>query len=431
MGRMQRRRKRRTPFAAYSALVFNAVLLAAPFVGAQAALSAYGGAGRGYDTNADTLEATRKAIDDRFARIARSSELAPREAWAGLIRGELDTGNIQAVRGLLLAAPAMLEGEDAAALKARVAVSDASGEDGLIDAAVAYLPADVQAEYERQSEAVAFYLRPASAPQGALDAASRDEPGDGVGQLADASTLPDEPRATGFSVLGDTRDLALQAARWVRGDPIDEFAFVLSGIGLSVRDPSAQQGASIVLSARRAQKLDPEFALYLERRLFAAADPQRLKQTLSGAFQSEFGYGTSGISAVESAFRARSGGTDIGTLLQDFRIIDDIARETSPVSAVTLLAQVRNASDLRRARLVAHAGGDRAVALALHDRGELLDTAKMVVNWSPKLRDQLVLLGVCFGGLLLLSITVMWRSLVRDRPKRRSAVYRLEEVARF
>jgi hypothetical protein len=277
---------------------------------------------------------------------------------------------------------------------------------------------------------VDFFLRDASAAQtpASLEASASAEPA----PIEDLALETDAgPVAAGFTVLGDMRDLALQAARWVRGEPIDEFAFVLSGVGLTLADAAAQQGASVVLSARRAQKLDPGLDLYLERRLFVAADPQRLKQQLSGVFQSDFGYGASGAEAVEAAFRAEVTRAEIASLLQDFRLINDIAEETSPVSAIALLSQVRTGADLRRARLVAHAGGDRAVALALHDRGELLDTARMVIRWSPDLRNQLLLLGACLVILALLAVSVMWRSLVRDRPKRRSAVYRLEEVARF
>ena len=39
---MNRRLKRRLPFAAYAALIFNAAICLAPFIGARAVSSAYG-----------------------------------------------------------------------------------------------------------------------------------------------------------------------------------------------------------------------------------------------------------------------------------------------------------------------------------------------------------------------------------------------------
>ena len=84
-------------------------------------------------------------------------------------------------------------------------------------------------------------------------------------------------------------------------------------------------------------------------------------------------------------------------------------------------------SDLRRARLVAQAGGDRAVALAHYDGDNLLDTARTA--------DHLEQRAAPSGGrpcrlpLLLgfMALSVFWRSFTRDRPKKRSAVYLMDE----
>ena len=111
-------------------------------------------------------------------------------------------------------------------------------------------------------------------------------------------------RPPGSSILGDLRDLSLQAADWARQDRIDEFAFTLAGVGLILADPEAREGASIALSARRSQTLDPEFELYLERKLFDAVPPEELKKVLEGEFQSDYGYGTTGPAVVESVFKS-------------------------------------------------------------------------------------------------------------------------------
>jgi hypothetical protein len=89
---------------------------------------------------------------------------------------------------------------------------------------------------------------------------------------------------------------------------------------------------------------------------------------------------------------------------------------------------VRDGSDLLRARLVAQAGGNRAVALARYDGEHLLETARTVITWNNALRMQLAGLGACLLLLAFIAMNVLWKSFTRDKPKRRSAVYALDEV---
>jgi hypothetical protein len=415
---MTRRRKRRSPFAAYAALTFNLAICVAPFLAAKAVVTAYSAGPTTEEAAPETLAATRDAIEARFARIAASKGPDAREAWAELVRAELETGDIAAVNGLLLAAPAMLEREEAAALQARIAVMDGSGDEAVIQAAAAYLPEDVQIAYERRATSLASLFQNSASDADPQDANPVRLPGPDVA----------DDRAE-FSTLGDLRDLALMAARWAREDRFDEFAFVLSGVGLVLADPEAREGASVLMSARRADRLDPDFALSLERKLFQAAPPQKLKRMLEAEFEGEYGYATNGPAVVESVFREGVDAGALASLLRDLRVIQDIAEHTSPASAVAILSQVRNAGDLNRARLVADAGGDRAVALAKYDGAQLLDAARTVVRWTLELRLQLAAFLLCLGVLIAVALHVFWRSVRRNAPVRRSAIYALEEAA--
>jgi hypothetical protein len=416
---MNRRLKRGTPFAAYAALIFNAALCVAPFIGARAVSIAYGDDRPQYEASPAALAATLQAMDARFTHLATAGDGSPREVWAQYVREELEAGDAAGVRGFLLAAPAMLKGADGESLKARLAVADGGGEQTLVDAALTYLPEDVQEAYEKHNAPpiASVFQNAAPAPPAAA------KPGDAT---------PDDDLAQGdatrtFRVLGDMRDLARTAANWVHEAKIDEFAFTLAGVGLTVADAESREGASLALSARRAQRLDPKFEAYLQRKLYAAASPARIKHALSGEFQGEFGY-VANTPVLERVFRTSVDSAALASLESDLKVIRDISHETSPLSTVALLSQVKDGGDLRRALLVARAGHDRAVALARYDGENFLDTARIVVRWSNDLRLRLLGLIACMLLLGAISLNVAWRSFRRNVSRRRSAVYALDEV---
>jgi hypothetical protein len=427
---MNRRRKRRLPFAAYAALIFNAAICISPFIAARAISTAYGDKRPAFEATSEALTATRQAIDARFQRLASNGNGSPREVWSGLVRDELEAGNMATVNGLMLAAPAMLGPGDGDALKERISVSDMTGEAAVVDAALAYLPEDVQDAYQRRTASI-LSMFSNNAPGAAVkDAAAKDGAKDAGDQTAQLASAEEDTGHAEFNILGDLRDLAFQAARWSRSDRIDEFAFTLAGTALTLADPEAREGASIILSARRAQRLDPDFELYLERKLFEAAQPQELKRLLEGEFQNEYGISAKGASVIESVFKSSADREALESFFADLRIVRDIARDTSPISAVAILSQVKDGADLRRAQLVAQAGGDRAVALARYDGDHLLDTARTTINWNNALRMQLASLLACFALLGIIAMSVFWKSVTRDRPKKVSAVYLMDEPAR-
>lgn len=432
------RKRKGPPFGAASAFLFNLTLVTAVFVAAGATSRAFSGPSSVFETNAETIAATSRAINARFARLGRDAGGEDsREAWASIVASELEAGDFANARGLLLAAPAMLTGADGQSLRARLEVTEAGAEPA-IAAALTYLPAEAQDAYRRLETPIAARIAPQPA-----EAEDREAPsatpvaavgagGSGwlnAGRVTPSAETPVDA-APAFSVLGDPRDLAMTAARWRRGDPVDEFAFFLSGVGRTLSDVAAQEGASLVLSAHRANRLNPRYALSLSRRLFQTASTEDVAAALlrreeSGELQTEFGY-VAGGPVVEAAFREVARGA--GPLAADLRLISSISGDTTPAAAVSILGVVESSSDLRRARLVTEAGGERAVALARLDPEGFLDAAQRVVNWSNPLRLQIAGLAACGALLILLSFNLLVRSLARHRPVQRSAVYRISET---
>jgi hypothetical protein len=151
---MKHRRKRRIPFAAYAALIFNGALCATPFMAAHLISQAYGDKRPAFQTTPEAITATRQAMDDRFEAISLTEDAAPRDVWSDLVRTALEEREMARVRGLLLSASAMLDGKDGEALRARIAVADGGGDDAMLQAALAYLPYDVQDAYERQTKSI-------------------------------------------------------------------------------------------------------------------------------------------------------------------------------------------------------------------------------------------------------------------------------------
>ena len=177
---MKSRRKRRLPFAVYAALTFNLAICVTPFIAARAISTAYGDKRPAYEATSEAISATRQAMDNRFAKLAANGEGEARDVWSSYVREQLEANNMSAVEGLLQAAPAMLDGADGAALKARVAVADDTGEHAVLSAAVVYLPEDVQDEYERRRSAspLAMFKNSAlgAAAEGAKPAVAQPRP---------------------------------------------------------------------------------------------------------------------------------------------------------------------------------------------------------------------------------------------------------------
>lgn len=427
---MNRRRKRRLPFAAYAALIFNGALVATPFMAAHMISQAYGGNKPAYQTTPDAIAATREAMDERFKQISLKDEATPRQVWSDLVRKSLEEREMPRVRGLLLGAPAMLNQEDGAALSERIRVSSAGGDEAAIQAALSYLPDDVQDEYERRTQSIVSIFS-ASAPASALPNAAPPSATTAVATSAPASIQADDgddgPRIA-TNRLGDLRQHTMAAVGWANDDNTDVPAFLLSGIGLILADPEAREGASVAMSTLRMRTQAPvPFKSYLSKRIEEVVPVDEMKKLLSAELRNELRYTPEAEAVVERVFKTAIDRQKLEPLLAEFRILREIARDTSVEGAIAIVSKVKDGVDLRAAGLVAAAGGDRAVALDHFDGDNLLSTARTVVPWTTALKIQLAGVAACLLLLAFVAMTTFWKSFRRNKPRKKSAVYLMEE----
>lgn len=419
---MNRRRKRRLPFAAYAALIFNAALCITPFMASHVMSTAYGDKRPAFQATPEAITATRQAMDTRFQQISSRPDKASREVWAEMVRTSLEEKEMRRVRGLLLGAPAMLDGKDGDALRARIAVASGSGEDALIDAAVAYLPEDLQDEYDRRTttlQSIFTASAPASAVPGASPAATTSL------AVARGNDAPVE-----LNRLGDLPQHTRTAVGWANDDHTDVTSFLLSGIGLILADPEARAGASVAISTFLTRKEGAvPFKLYLQKRIEDVVPVAEMKRLLAAEFRNEVGYTPRNAEVVDRVFRTSIDKEKLEPLLAEFRILREIAQDTSNESAVAIISRIKDRADVNRAQLVARAGGDRVVPLADYDGENLLDTARTTVTWTNALRMQVAGLLACLALLGFVAMSVFWKSFTRDKPKKVSAVYLMDDYS--
>ncbi len=424
---MNRRRKRRLPFAAYAALIFNAAICVTPFLASHVMSTAYGNKRPAYQATPEAITATRQAMDTRFLEISTRPDKASREVWAEMVRTSLEEKEMRRVRGLLLGAPAMLDGKDGEALRARIAVADGAGEEALIDAAVAYLPEDLQDEYDRRTTALQSIFTasaPASAVPGAVPAVATTP-----GSAALAVAREGDSRVE-LNRLGDLPQHTRTAVGWANDDHTDVTSFLLSGIGLILADPEARAGASVAISTflTRKEGVVP-FKLYLQNRIEDVVPVAEMKRLLAAELQNEVGFTPKNAEVVARVFKTTIDKAKLEPLLAEFRILREIAQDTSDESAVAIISRIKDRADVNRAQLVARAGGDRVVPLADYDGENLLETARTTVTWTNALRMQVAGLLACLALLAIVAVSVLWKSVTRDKPKKVSAVYLMDDYS--
>jgi len=425
---MNRRRKRRLPFAAYAALIFNGALCAAPFMAAHLVSSAYGDRPTAFETTPEALAATRLAMDERFQLISAGEEAEPREVWSDLVRNSLEQEEMPLVRGLLLGAPAMLGAPDGEALRARIEkVAKGVDDEAVLLAAVSYLPGEVQETYLNFNQGGPRFTAAATADvvaKATPSVALPDAP-----EPVDVTTPTPAERRVAINRVGDIRGLTDTAVDWANDDTIDLHAFLLSGIALIMADSEAREGASVAMPALRARTQSPvPFKAYLTRRIEDVVNVDEMKRLLSAELHFETGYTPDATAVVEKAFRSTVDREKLDVLLNEFKILREIALDTSFEAAIAIVGRVQGGVDLRAARLVAAAGGERAVALEHFDGENLLETARTVIPWTNALRLQAAGLAACLALLGFVALTTFWKSFRRNRPVKKSAVYLMEET---
>lgn len=349
-----------------AALVFNASLLMLPFAGASLLRSATAPDLIDYTPTPATIQRTEAALANEARRFAAPGGAeAKRAQWNNLIAREMSEGDVAAARGFALNAYALLGGADAGKVRRQATPADS-------DAALlqSTLPL-IEPSFARQRFRAVI--------------------GGGEDNAA-------------FDVLGDPRETAATAQRWLAGEPVDLFLFTLGGATLPAAGAPADDvrlGASVIKIAKNGAHLSPAFAALVERKVSAAVPVERLHAELAAAFQNPEVVVDEGAAAA-LAFRRAVDREAYAALTADLAHIGAAARAASPAGAAQLLAHVRDSRDLRRLELLAVATGERAVAVGKRSpAGLVLNAAKGAIRWSERLIGDLLAVALAAIGALI------------------------------
>ncbi len=382
---MAKRRKttdRRTDWM--RAVVFNSLLILMPVVAFQILRTAYAGQTYFEEPTMDAIAQTKRNIDRAFVSLAPAGEAAREQFWLERITRELDAGDVPAARGFVIAAPEMLGREASKALMAAAAAEPLGSEDARIEAAAARkLPAELAQRYEDARQSELRTTDPPAPPTETSDAGTISAP------------RPDNDKR--FTLLGTYPDLVNRTQRWIDGDAVDTTDLKIVGLGLIAAETATQandariRAASILRSAHRSRRLTDEFSVYIDEQLNIALPDDRLRPRAEEALK---GLETTDVKVerIKEAFTSAIDSGGLRKLERELAHIDQIGKQTSPGAAIHVLELVNDGGDLRRARLVADAGGDRMIALIKESGPVVLSHADMSVNWTARVILQIMAL---------------------------------------
>lgn len=396
------------------AVVFNALLLLIPVLGAQTITGAFSQSGLGDAPTIEALDTTRQNMDDAFeAMIPRGAD--QKAFWNDLVERELVEKDLSAARGYLLAAPIMLDRETVKAIEAAAKSERRGSEDErLARAAIRFLSDDAQARYES-----------ATMPMGRAESYEEDiaetpDTAAPAGELNEQDIAGTEASVTAsLGVLGSYKDLADNSKRWISGDRVDTVILKLTALALRSADSESRasvatiEAASILKSARRARRLTKEFQSLLEEHTQQVFPDDALKPALGEALA---GLAKASVRAkrVKAAYEATLVQDGMGGLQSDLDQISRIGTLTSKAGAVTLLEYVETGTDLRKARLLTEAGGDRAIALTKQSGARALRYADAGIVWNNQIT--LKVMGLTAAAMAL--FWAMFATFLQVRPRR-------------
>nr|WP_321359554.1 hypothetical protein [uncultured Hyphomonas sp.] len=396
------------------------MLILIPVIGAEVLGAAFSGSAFSDTPGIEAIDQTRKNMDEAFASFAPRNPSDRYEFWYDVVDRELSQRDVAAAHGFLLAAPQMLDRKD---VKELMVAADAErldrADDRLTAAALRKLPTAISLKYEE-----------AQVSERVVDVQSGlvDTPTPVAADAGEAS--PDGPEVevsseraateSRFRLLGTFQDLAENSERWVHGDRVDEIALKITAIGLLEAETADGlsdaniRAASILKSALRSRRLTDNFQDYLSDRVNAALPDSKLRPALETAL-GELTTIDVRTERVKAAFIDSIDARGLQRLETDLEQIDRIGLLTSPAAAVTLIEQVQDSSDLRRVRLIAEAGGDRAVALVKQSGPGALRIADTGVRWTIQMVLQVM--GMTAAGLALIFVT--WSTFRRNIRKKK------------
>ncbi|HAE27147.1 MAG TPA: hypothetical protein DCG58_08300 [Hyphomonas adhaerens] len=402
------------------AVVFNSMLILLPVIGAQVLGAAFSGSAFSDSPGIEAIDQTRKNMDEAFASFAPRNPSDRYEFWYDVVDRELSQRDVAAAHGFLLAAPQMLDRKD---VKELMVAADAErldrADDRLTAAALRKLPTAISLKYEEAQVSE----RVVDVQSGLVETPVIDAADAGDAPLAGPEVEVSSERAateSRFRLLGTFQDLAENSERWVRGDRIDEVALKITAIGLLEAETADGlsdaniRAASILKSALRSRRLTDDFQDYLSARVNAALPDSDLRPALEAAL-GELTTIDVRTERVKAAFIDSIDARGLQRLETDLEQIDRIGLLTSPAAAVTLIEQLEDSADLRRVRLIAEAGGDRAVALVKQSGAGALRIADTGVRWTIQMVLQVM--GMTAAGLALIFVT--WSTFRRNIRKKK------------
>ena len=405
------------------AFVFNSLLLLIPLLAVKALAATMPDETYLEDRSASVLAEARRSMDETFSNIPNDNN-TQREHWASLVNAQLEARNMSAARGFLLAAPQMLSSDDARAILAAAQADPSGNEDErLLRASLLFLPNYVREGYETSTRPRGQDLieTPEAIP-------ARVETVDG-GLYVDeesatrirATTLTYRPT---FSVLGRVEDLVQNSRSWLRGERHNEFAVKLTGLAMASPPSSTglsnnrlQTAASVLKTAWKSDRLHPDYAAKITQALDDVLPESVLQANLELAMADVAPLNVRAV-RVQDAFAQSIDPFAAARLGGDLEELAVIAEATSVLGAVSLIEHSSSLTELRRARIIAEAGGDRAVALVAHMGSEGLQLDVQTVRWSQSVILQVMALAGAIIALLLSVLASLQHAVRESRAKR-------------
>ncbi len=383
------------------AVMFNSLLILLPVIAANTVRQAYEGVGVAEAPTIDAVMQTKERMDTAFADIAPNEANRKLPFWQDKVQRALEDKDADALRGYLLAAPPMLGNELGKQVRARAeAESKGTADERMIRAALQKVPESVARAIEYEIGLPQAPILPAVAET--TEDMPVERPGEEIGEVLEAGARPELDWR--FRLLGSYADLTSMSQRWVGGDWSDSIVFKLTGIGLvqqGISDglsDSHIRAVSIVKSASRSKRLSPQFSDYLDVTTSAAVPREVLMPAIEAVLR---GTATTDVrgARVRDAFAQSIDPAGLARLESDLEQIDKIATLTSPSATLTLLSVAQDGTDLRRARMLAEAGGMQAVALVKERGNDALRVADAGVRWDNSM--VLEIMSLTAAGLLL------------------------------
>lgn len=421
------------------AALFNTLLILMPLLAAHIVTSAFNTEGFGDAPASEALIQTRSNIDDAFVALVPHNQ-DPRNYWADQIERELKENDLTAAQGYLLAAPQMLSREDVKAVEAAAKAQIIGDTDErLMQAALLFLRNDVRGLYEETLQPVRIDIEAAeeAAELDRLERADRgiigintplagdspirgDQPNDEAGAATDTAASNQQATPETFALLGDMEDLATHSREWLEEERGSLLLLRLEGISKSgvLQDEGTEkmtaQAASIIKSALRARRLNENYIRLLDQHAAQALPEKKLRRALEEALAGLVPMSVREI-RVQKAFADSIDPAGLERLLDDLQQVYRISELTSPTGAISLLQYVKSTEDLHKARLLAEAGGKRAVALSKREKSKPLRLADSGFKITMMIALQCIALAGIVMTLLWVMISALRRSFKREK----------------